>query len=186
MPMGGADNRASEPITNELIAGRYRATGVLGRGGVGEALAVFDERARRRLALKRNVPLGDERKRELLEAMLRREYAMLAQFAHPHVVEVFDFGSEHGRAFYTMEHLVGAHPGDTGPMPWRDVCAMLVDTRKRNRLHARRWTRSDGAACSSTGPIYLRPCSRSLKQALGSANLHARVCMHCSHTWSRA
>jgi hypothetical protein len=140
----GTRASTSETLAGELIAQRYRVTGLLGSGGVGEVAAVFDEVEHKPRALKRLLSLGDERHREMLEGALRREYAILAQFAHPNVVEVFDFGVDAGRTFYTMEHLVGAHPGDAGPMPWRDVCRMLVTLcGPLALLHSRGWVHRD-------------------------------------------
>ncbi|HET8931929.1 MAG TPA: AAA family ATPase [Polyangiales bacterium] len=134
----------AEISAGEVIAQRYRVIDRLGSGGVGEVLAVFDETTMKPRALKRLLSSTDERVRELLEGTLRREYAILAQFAHPHVVEVFDFGFDDGRAFYTMEHLVGAHPGDSGPMAWRDVCRMLVTLcGPLVLLHSRGWVHRD-------------------------------------------
>jgi serine/threonine protein kinase len=98
----GSTGSTAQVVSGELIAQRYRTIDRLGKGGVGEVLAVFDEATQKSLALKRLLPLTDERVRELLEGTLRREYAIMAQFAHPNVVEVFDFGFDDGRAFYTM------------------------------------------------------------------------------------
>jgi len=140
----GSTGSTADVVSGELIAQRYRLIDRLGSGGVGEVLAVFDEATQKSLALKRLLPLTDERVRELLEGTLRREYAIMAQFAHPNVVEVIDFGFDDGRAFYTMEHLKGAHPGDAGPMPWRDVCRMLVTLcGPLVLLHSRGWVHRD-------------------------------------------
>lgn len=140
----GARGSRADAIAGELVAQRYRVTGLLGSGGVGEVAAVFDEVEQKSIALKRLLSQTDERRREMLEGTLRREYAILAQFAHPHVIEVFDFGFDAGRAFYTMELLVGAHPGDAGPMPWRDVCSMLVTLcGPLALLHSRGWVHRD-------------------------------------------
>ena len=128
-----------------LIGQRYRRVRSIARGGVGEVLEVWDERDHRKLALKALLPNADVKQREELEALFRNEYSTLAQFPHPNVVRVFDFGMHDGELpFYTMELLEGAHPGAPQPMPWREVCRMLVTLcAPLTLLHSRGWVHRD-------------------------------------------
>jgi hypothetical protein len=126
-----------------MIAQRYRILRELGEGGVGVTFEVFDEQEQRRLALKRLVPKAGTRDEER-QVLFRHEYSILAQFAHPNVVQVYDFGVDEGVPFYTMELVVGEHPGALGPMPWRDVCRLLMTLcEPLGLLHARGWVHRD-------------------------------------------
>jgi tRNA A-37 threonylcarbamoyl transferase component Bud32 len=126
------------------VAQRYRVQHELGRGAVGITFAVFDEREQRQLALKRFSPKGEASSGEELRALFRREYSILAQFAHPTMVRVYDFGLDEGVPFYTMELVTGEHPGARGPMPWRDVCRILVEVcEPLALLHSRGWVHRD-------------------------------------------
>ncbi|HKU37815.1 MAG TPA: protein kinase, partial [Polyangiales bacterium] len=88
---------------SSLVAGRYRIEALLGKGGVGEVLRVRDTSRGTRLALKRLSASATPELRNLFE----REYQTLAGLKHPHTVEVYEYGRDEGRAFYTMELLEG-------------------------------------------------------------------------------
>jgi hypothetical protein len=148
---------ASRPT---LVAQRYRVQRELGRGGVGVTFAVFDEREQRALALKRFSPRTEARSSEELSALFRREYSILAQFAHPNVLQVYDFGLDEGVPFYTMELVAGEHPGASGPVPWREVCRVLVEVcEPLALLHSRGWVHRDvsprNVYVSPTGSVKL-------------------------------
>jgi serine/threonine protein kinase len=81
-----------------MIAERYRVLRELGQGGVGQAFEVFDERDARTLALKRLVHHEGARG-EKQQLLFRNEYSILAQFEHPNVVRVYDFGIDEGLPF---------------------------------------------------------------------------------------
>jgi hypothetical protein len=132
---------ASRPT---LVAQRYHVQRELGRGGVGVTFAVFDEREQRSLALKRFSPRAEARSGEELQALFRREYSILAQFAHPNVPQVYDYALDEGVPYYTMELVTGQHPGADGPLPWREVCRVLVEVcEPLALLHSRGWVHRD-------------------------------------------
>jgi tetratricopeptide (TPR) repeat protein/tRNA A-37 threonylcarbamoyl transferase component Bud32 len=85
--------------------GRYELRSVLGRGGMGEVYEAFDARLRRRVAIKhiRSGPGDDERRR----ARLRREARVVAQLAHPCIVQVFDIIEREGGDWIVMELVLG-------------------------------------------------------------------------------
>ena len=138
--------------TRLMIAQRYRVLRELGRGGVCRTFEVFDERDSRQLALK-SLVLDDSShsshsshssRSEKQQVLFRNEYSILAQFEHPNVVRVYDFGIDDGLPFYTMELVLGQHPGALGPMPWRDVCRLLMSLcEPLGLLHARGWVHRD-------------------------------------------
>ena len=110
----------------QLVAGRYRVEEVLGQGGMGAVFRVHDLRTDRGLALKRGVG-RDARKASKRKALLEREYHILAQLAHPRIIEVYDYGVDELGPYYTMELLDGSDLDRRGRLPWREACALLCD-----------------------------------------------------------
>jgi len=82
---------------DDLILGRYRLRGVVGRGSFGRVLEVVDVEAGEPRALK-VVPPGPH------EAMLLGEFAQLARLAHPSLPRVYEVGR-------TRERIDGLEPG---------------------------------------------------------------------------
>ncbi len=91
----------------ELLAGRYRVDGLLGRGGMSEVYHGYDERLDRRVAIKvlrppAQVPAAPDSPEavEILDALERdrkrflREIRVTAQLEHPGTPAVYDTGVE--------------------------------------------------------------------------------------------
>ncbi len=102
---------------DQVLAGRYELTEVLGQGGMGEVRAARDLRLGRPVAVKTLRPglAGKGEVRRRFEAEARAA----ARLAHPNVVAVYDVGEEDGVPFIVMERLPG--PGleremATGPI----------------------------------------------------------------------
>ncbi|MFV8755838.1 protein kinase domain-containing protein [Nannocystaceae bacterium ST9] len=88
------------------LDGRYRVEQTLGRGAMGVVYRVWDERLRRRVALKLVRPTpGIEPER--LHARLEREAQALAKVDHPNVVHLLDVGTNHGATYLTMQYVAG-------------------------------------------------------------------------------
>jgi hypothetical protein len=89
-----------------LIDGRYRIEQTLGRGAMGVVYRVWDERLRRRVALKlvRQAP-GISLQR--MQARLEREALALAKIDHPNVVQVYDVGAHEGSTYFSMQFVPG-------------------------------------------------------------------------------
>jgi tRNA A-37 threonylcarbamoyl transferase component Bud32 len=118
----------------ELIAGRYRVVEPLAVGGMGEVLVVLDTSLDRRLALKRLLQGGDAR----ATVMFEREYQTLVGLKHPRIVEVYDYGIDDGRRYYTMELLDGHDLRKSAPLPFKVACRYLRDIASSlSLLHAR-------------------------------------------------
>jgi hypothetical protein len=137
------------------IAGRYRVEALLGRGGMGSVYRVRDLNDARALALKRAYApdAGLLRRRR---TQLELEYHTLVQLAHPHIIEVYDFGVDEQGPFYTMELLDGADLQDGGPLSWQAACSVLRDVASSLAiLHARGFVHRDLSAhnvrCTSDG-----------------------------------
>lgn len=88
------------------FAGRYRARGLIARGGMGVVYDAVDDRLGRPVAVK---VLAPEFARDTVAvARFHAEVKVLAALAHPRIVTVFDAGTtEDGLPFLVMERLEG-------------------------------------------------------------------------------
>ncbi len=88
-----------------MIAGRYRLTALLGRGGMGEVWRAEHVRLRSPVAIK----LIDKALAERTEAIQRflQEAQAAAALRSPHVVQMFDQGVDDGVPYIAMELLEG-------------------------------------------------------------------------------
>ena len=127
-----------------VIAQRYRISGLLGRGGMGEVYRADDLRLGQTVALK------------FLPADLGRDAIRLAQFhtevrtarhvSHPNVCRVYDIGELDGEMFLTMEYVdgedlssllrrIGRLPEDKAVDIARQICAGLAAAHERGVIH---------------------------------------------------
>ncbi|MEX1364894.1 MAG: protein kinase [Nannocystaceae bacterium] len=136
---------ASPDLTGTILEGRYRLTGLLGAGGMGQVYVGTDQTLDRRVAVKvllRKLA-DDSRFRE----RFLREAKAASKIQHPNVVQIIDFGeTPAGSVFYAMEHLEGrdlaALLRAEGPLPWsraRHILLQIVQalgaTHDRNIIH---------------------------------------------------
>ncbi|HKU39998.1 MAG TPA: serine/threonine-protein kinase, partial [Polyangiales bacterium] len=141
------------PMDGELIAGRYRVVSLLGQGGMGVVHAVNDELTGQRLAIKRTLPGTSGKSHELF----KREFHTLHGLRHPNIIDVYDYGRDGDRWFYTMELLEGGDLGTAAPLPWRQVCSYLRQIAALlGMLHARRLLHRD----VSPRNIWIQPDGR--------------------------
>ena len=90
-----------------LIAGRYRLTEQIGRGGMGTVWLAADEMLNRRVALKRlheDSRYADD-ELALMYERTRREAQSAARIAHPNVVVVHDVVEDDGLPCIVMEYV---------------------------------------------------------------------------------
>ena len=138
-----APGRDASSPSAERVVDRYLVEAVLGKGGMGSVLRVLDESSGRRLALKQ-LTNGASLKHVML---FEREFYTLQGLKHPHIVEVFDYGTTASGPYYTMELLDGEELSGLVPLPWRDVSAILRDVSSALALlHARRLLHRDLSA----------------------------------------
>ncbi|MFG5720680.1 serine/threonine-protein kinase [Streptomyces murinus] len=97
-----------------LIAGRYRLTARLGRGGMGTVWRARDETVDREVAVKEpRIPDHlPERERANAFERMRREARAAARLDHPAVVNVYDVAVVDGRPWLVMELVHGRTLGD--------------------------------------------------------------------------
>lgn len=94
----------------DFLVGRFRVLERLGGGSMGVVFVAFDDQLKRRVALKllhRGVGGSDDQRK----ARMLREAQVLAQLAHPNVVQVHEAGEHEGQIFMAME-LVEGQPLD--------------------------------------------------------------------------
>ena len=97
-------------MLNEVLAGRFRITGLLGSGGMGRVWAAQDERMRRDVAVKVVHPQYGMDETET-RARFQREVQLAGLLAHQNIVTVHDWGETtvDGRPtlFFVMELVKG-------------------------------------------------------------------------------
>jgi HD-like signal output (HDOD) protein/tRNA A-37 threonylcarbamoyl transferase component Bud32 len=93
---------------SELIGqqiGNYKVEQLLGRGGMAVVYLARHPALGREVAVKL---LSPEYRGDLdLNRRFLQEARVTANFRHPNIVEIYDLGEVGGRAYYTMERLVG-------------------------------------------------------------------------------
>ncbi|MCW3817921.1 protein kinase [Micromonospora sp. DR5-3] len=101
-------------MLGRLLDGRYQCEELLGSGGMGEVWRGRDLRLDRRVAIKVLAAAG------LMEPMAAerfdREARAAAGLTHPHIVAVYDFGTEENDSYLIMELVEG-----------RTVSALIAD-----------------------------------------------------------
>lgn len=145
---GSIDHGRFQP--GEVLEGRYRILGLLGRGGMGEVYRADDLRLGQQVALK-FLPqsLGQDPVRL---AQFHNEVRTARQVSHPNVCRVYDIGevstpgSDQPQLFITMEYVdgedlsallrrIGRFPEDKAVEIARQVCAGLAAAHDKGILH---------------------------------------------------
>jgi serine/threonine protein kinase len=88
-----------------VLGGRYEVGELLGHGGVGEVRAGHDRRLGRQVAVKLLRP--EMAQMPGVSQRFENEARMAARLVHPHIVAVFDYGTERGVPYLVMERLSG-------------------------------------------------------------------------------
>ena len=128
----------------EVLIGRYRVIGLLGRGGMGEVYRADDLKLGQPVALKflpRPFALDKDR--------IERFYAEVRnarQVSHPNVCRVYDVGEIDGQQYLSMEYVdgedlasllrrIGRLPSDKALEIARELCAGLAAAHDKGVLH---------------------------------------------------
>lgn len=94
-----------QPGTRLGEDGRYRLTELLGAGGMASVWSAYDERLGRKVAVKiisDTLALDPD-----FVARFEREAYLAGGMSHPHVVQIFDYGTWGNRPFLVMDHVGG-------------------------------------------------------------------------------
>lgn len=98
---------ADVPVSERVLASRYRIGALLGRGGMAEVYDGYDERLHRAVAVKLLRP--DMAADPGIRSRFEVEARAAAGLSHPNLVAVYDTGEDAGTPFIVMERL----PGET-------------------------------------------------------------------------
>jgi serine/threonine-protein kinase len=97
---------APTSLVGTVLGGAYQVTRLIGQGGMGAVYEGVQTRLRKRVAIKvmdRNLAANSE-----ALARFRREIDVTAKLAHPHIVQISDFGTvPTGEPYLVMEFLEG-------------------------------------------------------------------------------
>ena len=102
---GVAPGVALQPgfVENGIVQNRYHLQKLVGRGGMGEVWAAFDQQGQREVALKRlSSPLQHNPN---LQRRFEREVRILQGLNHPNIVQIYDYVA--AEYFFVMELLRG-------------------------------------------------------------------------------
>ncbi len=104
--LGDVDLRYPDGVTAETF-GRYRVTGTLGAGGMGEVYEAVDEVLGRPVAVKTLRGKHGGLTARLLDERFRQEARAIAALAHPGIVQVFDIDLAAEPPYIVMERVAG-------------------------------------------------------------------------------
>ena len=141
---GGRRPAGERFVPGTVLAGRYRITGLLGRGGMGEVYRADDLKLEQPVALK-FLPHGLDGDEDRL-ARFYREVRVARQVSHPAVCRVYDVGEADGHLFLSMEMVdgenlasllrrIGRLPPDKALDIARQLCAGLAAAHEKGVLH---------------------------------------------------
>jgi serine/threonine-protein kinase len=131
-------------VPGDIVAGRYRIVGQIGRGGMGEVYRADDLKLGQPVALK-FLPEALERDSGRLARFLN-EVKVARQVAHPNVCRMYDIGEVDGHHFLSMEYIdgedlaslirrIGRVEHEKGVQIARQICAGLGAIHGRNIIH---------------------------------------------------
>lgn len=126
------------------VLGKYRILKELGRGGMGGIFLGYDEKLKRRVAIKMMLPKYAEN--ESARARFNREALAAAQIKHENIVVLYDTDEFKGLPYIAMEYLQGASLDEflkknpvTGISQTlrvgREVCSALAAAHKLGAAH---------------------------------------------------
>ncbi len=116
-------------MTEERKFGRYRVTGLLGAGAMGEVFAAVDEVLGREVAVKTLKGHRNGLAARMLDDRFRQEARAIAALSHPGVVQVFDIDLTAEPPYLVMERVAGPSLKERiaqGPLPVSEVRALGV------------------------------------------------------------
>ncbi|MCW2863781.1 MAG: Serine/threonine protein kinase [Actinoallomurus sp.] len=158
----------------ELLAGRYRLAGELGRGGMGTVWRARDETLNREVAIKELILPREttEERREMAVRRALREARAAARLRHPGIITVHDVILADGRPWIVTELLSGRSLDkileQEGPLEPRRAAALGIEM-----LDALRTAHDRGVLHRDVKPanVFLRDDGRAVLTDFGIASL---------------
>lgn len=113
---------------------RYEIRGKIGQGGLGAVYRGYDTRMNREVAIKRiSVSPGDPSLQEESTRQLIKEAGALASLQHPHIVTIYDVGSDDDGPYVVMELISGKTLDELierAPLTWPDFRELAMQTQE--------------------------------------------------------
>jgi serine/threonine protein kinase len=113
---------------------RYEIRGKIGQGGLGAVYRGYDTRMSREVAIKRiSVASGDPDLQAESTRQLIKEAGALASLQHPHIVTVYDVGSDEDGPYVVMELISGKTLDELierAPLTWPDFRELALQTQE--------------------------------------------------------
>nr|HEX4318359.1 serine/threonine-protein kinase [Kofleriaceae bacterium] len=157
------DDEPGDQLQFDVRDERYSVINRLGKGGMGEVMAVRDTAIGREVALKR---IRRTNPSEQTIARFLREASIQARLDHPAIVPVHDIGRDsHGTPFFTMKKLSGTTlakilDGDRAGYPlqsllraFADVCLAIEFAHVRGIIH--RDLKPENIVLGEFGEVYV-------------------------------
>jgi serine/threonine-protein kinase len=133
-----------EPLPERI--GPYRVERRLGRGGMGEVFLAWDERLKRRVAIKR-IRQGSSPSFEQREKRFRLEACAPACLSHSAIVQVHDILTDDAGDAIVMEYVEGSTLAERlaeGPLPVREALRLAREIAEGlAAAHAAHWIHRD-------------------------------------------
>jgi serine/threonine protein kinase len=117
-----------------IMEDRYEICGKIGQGGLGSVYRGHDLRMNREVAIKRILPTGvDKELQEESTRQLIKEAGALASLQHPHIVTIYDVGSDEDGPYVVMELITGKTLDELierAPLTWGDFRELAMQTQE--------------------------------------------------------
>ena len=111
---------------------RYELREKIGQGGLGSVHRAFDHRMKREVAIKRILASGEDVFHEAESTKhLMAEVGALASLQHPHIVTVYDVGSDEQGPYIVMEFIQGKTLDEileNAPLVWHDFKTLAMQS----------------------------------------------------------
>lgn len=165
-------------VLPELLGGRFRVRGVLGRGAIAEVVRARDERTETEVALKILYP--HLRESAVVVERFRREVEIVRRIAHPNVLAIHEVVESEGRLFLVMDFHSGGDLADRlarrGRLPpgelvdlARQLCGALAAAHRAGVVH--RDVKPSNVLCGGGTELDVRLCDFGLARTVEGAGL---------------
>lgn len=110
---------------------RYEFRGKIGQGGVGSVYRAFDTQLNREVAIKRVLADGGHEDQEEATKSLLKEASALSSIEHPHIVTIYDVGTDDDGPYVVMELINGKtldEMVEDNPLTWEDLREIILQS----------------------------------------------------------